>query len=207
MEVLEAIRSRRSVRRYRDAPVAHELINQILEAAIWAPSAKNSQPWRFLVVEGQVKNRLAEILIQVAEQMIRDADPQERARGYGTGKSARIIQEAPVLITVWNTGPVSKGVEALLKDANPGRLLAWTVEIQSAAAAIQNMLLIAHSLGLGGLWNCDLNHAAVQVKEYLLAEGDLVAGVVIGHPNEISELPERYSLAEVVSWLGDTPES
>lgn len=151
MEVFEAIKSRRSVRQYSDEPVARESINRILEAGIWAPSTKNLQPWRFLVIEGQVKDRIAEILKQVAEQMIEDPDPLERALGHGTKKSARIISEAPVLITVWNTAPVSKGQTALLQDANPGRLLAWTVETQSAAAAIQNMLLAAHSIGLGAI--------------------------------------------------------
>ncbi len=206
MEVFEAIKGRRSVRQYRDERVARELIDRILEAAIWAPSTKNVQPWRFLVVEGQIKNQLAKILRQVAEQMIEDTDPLERARGYGTMKSARIILEAPVLITVWNTAPVSKGAAALLQDPNPGRLLAWSVEIQSAAAAIQNMLLAAHSMGLGGLWNCDLNHASVQVREYLSVKGDLVAGVVIGYPKQVPPPPERYSPAEVASWVGDTLE-
>ncbi len=206
MEIFEAIRSRRSVRQFSSEPVGRELISRILEAGIWAPSAKNLQPWRFLVIEGQVKDRIVEILRQVAEQMIEDPDPLERARGYGTRKSARIISEAPMLITVWNTAPVSKGQTALLQDANPGRLLAWTVETQSAAAAIQNMLLAAHSIGLGGLWNCDLNHAAVQIKEYLSVEDDLMAGVVIGYPREVPPPPERHSLAEVVSWIGDTPE-
>lgn len=201
MEVLEAIRSRRSVRQYSSEPVARESINRILEAGIWAPSTKNLQPWHFLVVEGQVKDQVAEILQHVAEQMIEDSDPLERARGYGTRKSARIISEAPVLITVWNTAPVSKGQAVLLQDTNPGRLLAWTVETQSVAAAIQNMLLAAHGIGLGGLWICDLNHAAAQTKEYLSVEDDLMAGVAIGYPNETPTLPARRSLAEVVSWI------
>ena len=206
MEVFEAIKSRRSVRQFSSEPVGRELISRILEVGIWAPSAKNLQPWRFLVVEGRVKDQLAEILRQVAEQMIKDPDPLERARGYGTRKSARIILEAPVLITVWNTAPVSKGQAALLQDANPGRLLAWTVETQSVAAAIQNMLLAAHSMGLGGLWNCDLNHATAQIKDYLSVEDDLMAGVVIGYPKEMPSPPKRRSLAEVVNWIGDTLE-
>ena len=204
MEVLVAIKGRRSVRRYSREPVAHELVERILEAAVWAPSAKNLQPWRFLVVEGQPKNRLAEILGHVAEQMMEHADPLERSYGYGTEESAKIIREAPVLITVWNTGPISKGETALLQDTTPSHLLAWSVEIQSAAAAIQNMLLVAYSMGLGGLWTCDLNHAAAQVREYLSIEGDLTAGVVIGYPAEVRPPPRRCSLVEVVTWVGGT---
>lgn len=205
MEVFEAIKSRRSMRQYSDELVTREEINQILEAGIWAPSTKNLQPWRFLVIEGQAKDRIVDILKQVAEQMVEDADPLERARGHGTKKSARIISEAPILITVWNTGPVSKGQTALLQDTNPGRLLAWTVETQSVAAAIQNMLLAAHSMGLGGLWVCDLNHAAIQVKDHLAVEDDLMAGVVIGHSEAAPTPPKRRPLTEVVSWIENTP--
>ena len=206
MKVSEAIKSRRSVRQYRDEPVARELIKQILEAARWAPSAKNVQPWRFLVVEGRVKNQLAETLGQVAEQMIKDTDPEQRALGYGTRMSAGVILQAPVLITVWNAAHVSKGEATLLQDANSSRLLSWSVRIQSIAAAIQNMLLTAHSIGLGGLWICDLNHAATQVKEYLSVEDDLVAGVAIGYPKKVPAPLKRYALTELVAWVGDIPE-
>lgn len=205
MEVFEAIKSRRSVRQYNDKPVARKSINRILEAGIWAPSTKNLQPWRFLVVEGQVKDRIVEILKQVTKQMMEDPDPLERSRGHGTKKSARIISEAPVLITVWNTAPISKGQTVLLQDANPGRLLAWTVETQSVAAAIQNMLLTAHSMGLGGLWVCDLNHAAVQIKDFFSVEDDLMAGVVIGYSKAVPPPPKRRSLIEVVSWIENAP--
>ena len=101
MEVFEAIRGRRSVRRYTDQPVSCELIDQILEAGTWAPSAKNIQPWRFIVVQGEHKDRLAEITRLVGEQMARDAVAIERelgygtVTGYGTIKTAKIMHQAP----------------------------------------------------------------------------------------------------------------
>lgn len=62
MDVLEAIRGRRSVRRYDSRYVSDELIAKVIEAAIWAPSSKNSQPWEFIVIrDAEIKRRLAEL--------------------------------------------------------------------------------------------------------------------------------------------------
>lgn len=60
-KVLEAIKKRRSIRKFSDKPISKEKINQILEAARWTPSGKNNQPWRFLVIENEDKKiKLAE---------------------------------------------------------------------------------------------------------------------------------------------------
>lgn len=62
MDVLEAIRSRRSIRRFEDRPVADDAVKQLLEAAMQAPSARNAQPWQFLVLDDrQILAKIAEI--------------------------------------------------------------------------------------------------------------------------------------------------
>jgi nitroreductase len=203
MEVIEAIKSRRSIREFFPTPVPHELIVQVLESGIWAPSTKNLQPWRFVVLGGNTKDQIATILGEVGVRMLEDADPLERVRARSVKRSARVIRQAPVLITVWNTAPVTRGEAVVMGDPNPGRLLGWSVELQSIAAAIENMLLTAHGLGLGGLWNCDLNHASAEVKRYMSAKDDLVAGVVLGYCREVPVPPPRHSLEQVVTWVGD----
>lgn len=63
MDVIEAIRTRRSIRRYRDTPVSKDVLEKILDAGRWAPSSHNSQPWYFLVIEDQaLKETLAQLL-------------------------------------------------------------------------------------------------------------------------------------------------
>ncbi|HEY0674736.1 MAG TPA: nitroreductase family protein, partial [Immundisolibacter sp.] len=62
MEIIEAMRDRRSVRAYLDKPVARETLEQVLEAARWAPSGTNTQPWRVLAASGAVRQRIADAL-------------------------------------------------------------------------------------------------------------------------------------------------
>jgi nitroreductase len=115
MDTLEAIRSRRSIRTYQGRSVPGELIDQLLAAAMSAPSARNQQPWQFIVVDD--RGLLAEI-----------------AR---VNANARMAAQAPLGILVCGD---------LSLEKSPGF---WVVD---CAAAMQNLLLAAHALGLGGVW-------------------------------------------------------
>ncbi len=115
METLEAILTRRSVRRYTDQDVPEELIQKILAAAMSAPSAKNEQPWQFIVVRDQ------DLL-----------DAASRISPY-----MPMVKDAPLAILVCGD---------LSMEQFPGF---W---VEDCSAAIQNMLLAAHALGLGAVW-------------------------------------------------------
>ena len=112
MDVMEAIKRRRSIRKYKKEPISEEQVTQILEAGRWAPSRGNSQPWKFIVLKNA--------------QGLRDL-----AEATPTGK---FLAEAPLGIAVVVDPNASKHPE------------------QEGAAAIQNMLLAVHALGLGACW-------------------------------------------------------
>jgi nitroreductase len=122
MEVFESIISRHSVRNYEKKDVPNELIGQMLEAAIHAPSAGNIQPWEFIVVKD--KNTKKELAVAALRQ--------------------RHVEEAPVVIVV--CANLEKSAD---RYGERGRNLYC---IQDTAAAIENMLLVATSLGLGTCW-------------------------------------------------------
>jgi len=114
--VLEAIRDRRSIRRFKDTPVGDDVVGTVLEAGRWAPSFSNLQPWKFIVV--------------------RDAGAKKKLQDIAS-KSVRAFEmrEAPVAIVVC---------------ADPEKEPHHYVE--DGSAATQNMILAAHSLGLGAFW-------------------------------------------------------
>lgn len=192
MEIMEAIAARRSIRKFSDRPVARDTVNAVLEAATLAPSGKNRQPWRFVVVAGDEKRAQ---MIRVMREGIADT----RARGMETGSAimtARIMEHAPVTIFVFNPG----GAHPWVKHG-VGQMFLEAVDTQSIGAAIQNMLLAAQDMGLGTLWMCDVWSAYQQLSEWLGESSQLVAAVALGYSDEQPAARPRLPLSEVVRWF------
>ncbi|MFH1234738.1 MAG: nitroreductase family protein, partial [Candidatus Diapherotrites archaeon] len=158
MDALKAIKTRRSVRQYSSKQVDAKLIEKIIEAGKSAPSSKNTQPWHFIVLKGKKKDKVVGIV---------EKEFPKRKSIYRKGKvekpttrsSCVLTRVAPVLILVFNKAPYTHGENNVIKDCCPESLLAWTVEVESVSAAIENMLLAIHALGLGGVWLADFNFA------------------------------------------------
>ena len=188
MEVLEAISRRRSIRRFKDKPVPRELLEKLLTAAVQAPSAKNRQPWRFVVLEGAAKDKLSRLMLQGAESL--------KARGEETGscvQSAQIIARAPATIVVFNAANEHDGlIFNHVSYTAPG--------IQSIGGMIQTMLLAAEDLGLGTLWIADALYAYNLIREWLGRREELVAAVTVGYPDESPAARPRRTWNELTEW-------
>ncbi len=193
MDVFEAIASRRSIRRYKNQPVPRELVERLLKAATEAPSGKNLQPWRFVVLQGEKKNRVAAALNDAARRLRQEGRPTGGAQG-----SARVMAEAPVLILVYDPyrNPAKEADKAGRADQ-----FSLTVDIQSVGAAIQNLLLAARALGLGTLWVCDILLAEREVAE-LVGRKDqaLIAAVAVGYADEAPSARPRRPWPDVTQW-------
>lgn len=218
MNLIQCLKTRRSIRSYKPDSIPEATLNQILEAANYAPSSKNTQPWEYYVLTGQEKDHICKI---VQEEYPKRGKPFRKreeytptvpsaisGRRYGdfrTAKnmtnvaSAAFVKQAPVLILVFNKAPFTAGEENVIKEASKESLLAFSVEVQSVAAFIYSILLAAHDLGLGGCWIADFNFCRDKVKEYLETENDLVAAVVLGYPK--SSVPsKKIEAKEVRFW-------
>ena len=158
MDLFDAIRDRRSIRRFKQTPVPDEDIRKILDAGRWAPSANNAQPWSFIVIKDRaVLKSMAGAVREMIDRMIPYAESEKQAQRLAAYKSNyyTFFENAPAVIAVC--------MEAY--DAGTDRLLAkmgYSTEdikrlrplpgLQSVAAAIQNMLLAIHALGYGSCW-------------------------------------------------------
>jgi nitroreductase len=183
MEVDEAISGRRSVRKYSDKPVPMQIVREVLEAGTWAPSAKNGQQWRFTILTDSPKKELTTLFRHELEKLSAKIG---MARMGSSFNSCRIMEEAPVLIMVW--------------DSNEAKQLEES-SLQSVAAAIQNMLLKAYSIGLGSLWICDIYYATKAFTKHLGKPWKLVAAVTLGWPSESPQPKPRKSVDEVSEFL------
>jgi len=196
--LLALMQARRSIRRYSERPVSPAALERLLEAARWAPSAHNRQPWRFAVlVEPEPRLRLAQAM---GERFRRDlladglaADEVERQ----VARSVARIGGAPAVIVVF--------LSMADMDRHPdARRQGYEREMaaQSVALAVQNMLLMAHAQGLGACWLCAPLFCPEVVRETLELPPDweALALLTVGYPAE-ARSKDRAPLETKVRWF------
>lgn len=193
------VNSRKSVRRFSDAPLELELVDRLLSTASQAPSAHNRQPWRFAVLSDfDTRDRLAHAMGEKlrADRMADGDDPREIERDVE--RSRNRITGAQVAILVCLTR------EDLDEYPDRDRQEAEVrMAVQGVAMAGENLLLAAHAHGLGACWMCAPLFAQAQVVEAL----DLPASwepqglVLLGWPAGPSKIRDRRPLEEVAVYL------
>ena len=169
MKLDEAIQKRRSIRAYKTQDVPQEVVDKLIEAASYAPSAGNVQPWNFVVArKPETKKKLA----QAAHQ--------------------DFIEEAPVVIVVCaNEQRAEQGY------GFRGKTLYC---IQDTAAATQNILLTAHSLGLGTCWIGAFNEEQARKAVNAPEEIRPVAMIPVGYPNQARPQRNRIPLSQITCY-------
>jgi nitroreductase len=168
MDVLEAIQKRRSIRSYLKKNLPQEVVNQLLEAARWAPSAGNVQPWAFVVVSSEaMKQKLS-------------------MAAFGQ----RDLEEASVVIVV-----CADQKRAEQSYGARGKTLYC---IQDTAAAVENILLTATSLGLGACWIGAFKEEEIWKAIKAPKDTRPVALIPVGYPNESPPARSRRPLSEIV---------
>lgn len=196
-DTLTTIQTRRSVRTFSHDEVADEEIRTILHAANAAPSAHNQQAWRFIVLRGAKKEELAHLVTERSASFPRPAAALLRM-------GAKSIISAPVVIAVANTGDLIRhGTELFKVEKETAHDFFRTMEIQSSAAAVQNILLAATSLGLGTVWLGVLYLIKDDVLRFLgEPEGEFMAVVPVGRSSKSGSGPRKQPVEMKVRTLG-----
>lgn len=194
---MNIISKRRSIRNFLPTPLSDQDILEIIQSGTQAPSAKNLQPWKFIVVEGQSKSEMIEVFREGIKQI--ENNPQLST------ESKKYIHEAKHTIDIMDQAPVSIFVLNTLgskpsNHANMEQFVFNLCNIESISAAIQNMLLTATEKGIGSLWICDIFFAYDQLSKWLNTDKELIAAIALGYPNEAPKARPRKTLNEVVEW-------
>lgn len=161
MNALKCIETRRSIRKYKDKEICGKIIDKIVKSAIYAPSGKNGQPWKFKVV--------------LDKSIIKNISELSIYRAW--------MQTAPCFILVFLDKSLSYDY---IKD------------VQSCGAAMQNIMLCAHSLKIGSCWIGEILSRSNDVKKLVGINDnslELMGIVVLGHSNEKNVLPIRKNEA------------
>jgi nitroreductase len=175
VDIIDLIKSRRSVRKLRSDPVPDEVMMKLLEVARWAPSWANTQCWEFIVIKDpKIKAELSETLVPVRNP----------------AKSA--VANAPVVIAALGR----KGISGFYRGSavtNKGDWLMFDV-----ALAVQNLVLEAHALGLGTVIVGAIDFERASKILNLPPDVELVALIPVGYPDEVPQAPPRKKLSDMV---------
>lgn len=186
MEVKEAIENRRSIRTFKKDEIPNKVIEDLLNCGRLAPSAKNRQPWFFVVLKDFLKNRVAEIM---AKEVTRSTQKEERKK-LGCPSSvlatSNVIKDAPILILVF-------------KEKNDNWL---TGDHLSIGACIENILLRATDLNLGSLWIRDIAYTKEEIAKLVGYEHlELNSAISIGIANQSPSARPRKTLKDIINYV------
>ena len=202
-DFLDVLKQRRSIRKYRKDPVPLDVAKRIVETAIYAPSAHNAQPWRFIIISDQgQKEALADAMGRVwLAELKRDHKPKTAAQKH-VNVSVKRFTSAPMLVICCLA---MEGMDAYPDEERQRN--ERDLAVQSLAASIQNLLLAAHCEGLGACWFCAPAFCKTAVRQTLKIPDNVEpqALVTLGYPAEKVVAPERYLFRKVafLNWWGN----
>lgn len=206
--IYEAMRDRRSIRRFKPDPVTRDVITSLVDAAITAPSASNKQPWRFLVVEDRARiGRMAEAVREatsiVSSHIPETSQPSFRAYGdYFT----RFESAPAVIVPIHRAMSVlSNLVDDALDEETRGTIRHMEEQsgLVGTSLALMNLLLMAHAIGLGASGMTGPLVAEPALRSILeVPDGwGIVALVPVGWPAEGPVPTDRKPVDKVIRWL------
>ncbi|MFV0249590.1 MAG: nitroreductase family protein [Bacilli bacterium] len=168
MEYLDVIKKRRSIRIFKDTKISDEIIDSLIESAVFAPSGHNNQPWYYKILnENQIKD-IGEILLKFKS----DID-------ISIEHTANIIKNSPKIILIYS-------------DSNTD-----ISNILSLGAFIEHICLTATDFDLGSLWITNLLRAEENVNKYLGVDKKLISAISIGYKDQDPNPRPRKTLNEI----------
>ncbi|MCU0650791.1 MAG: nitroreductase family protein [Candidatus Omnitrophica bacterium] len=181
---------------FYDREVCEADLRTILQAANQAPSAHNQQSWKFIVLRGEKKRELVELIGAKASDFPKPSSALLRM-------ASRSIASAPVVIAVANTGQlIERGTDLFKVDKTIAHDFFRIMEIQSSAAAVENLLIAATAIGLSTVWLGVLVLIKKDILQFLgVPEGEFMAVIPVGYAARPNSGPQKQSLDVVVKFM------
>jgi F420 biosynthesis protein FbiB-like protein len=190
------LKNRRSIREYTSREVSKSTLDTILEAATWAPSAHNAQPWRFVVVkDSALKLKLARAMTNRWKKDLAKNGVSEKDRENLAKASIERFSNAPMVVV-----PCLTMAEMHQYPDKRRQRTEFLMAVQSVAAAIENMLLAAYVMGLGACWFCAPLFCPKTARKVLKIPPNIEpqALITLGYPACRPHPPLRKPLKEIV---------
>ncbi|OGW76101.1 MAG: hypothetical protein A2Z72_01950 [Omnitrophica bacterium RBG_13_46_9] len=192
MDLLDLIKKRRTVRKHKSKRVPKEIIEKIIEAGRWAPSAHNLQPWKFVIVDNDDKiNQIADLLDKRADELYSGFNIVMR-------DTAKNLRRSHLLLAIYSNKIIT---DKFNKLGSPYSEIGNIYEIQSVTNAIENILLYSHSLNLGMAWYGMTLFCEKEINVLLNQTGRLMAVLSLGYPDEVPAPSVRKEISEIVEFI------
>ena len=194
MNIVKLIKNRRTVRAFSDKTIHERDLEKIISSGIWGPSllAAGFQPWKFIIIKN--KNIIAKISEKLAKRSETISISQRRI----LKTSASVVDSATVLIIVYNDKSLSKylkRIKGLLRE------VAKCAEISAIAASMQNMILVAESIGIGSCWLDAPLFCEKQINKLSNCNDKLFAILALGYPKTKSVRSKRKAFEDTVKYI------
>lgn len=194
---MKEIVERKSIRKYKSDAVRTGDIETIIHAGILAPSAKNRQPWKYIVYTDNEKNNLLDVM---EKGLLRERDSDKLLPESQNGlpdafHTLKVMREAPVLIIIENINGQSPYI-----DIDADNRITEICDTLSIGASVQNILLAATELGYGTLWIANTCFAYNELADYIGIKGQLVGAILLGIANENPNPRPRKNISEVLEF-------
>lgn len=195
--MIQEIENRRSIRKYKSDAVSKEILERIIYSATLAPSAKNRQPWKFIVYQGKEKDRLVDVMHNGinSEKITHKLMPEWSFAIPDAQNTVRIMQEAPCLIVVLNTNQ-----QTPFASIEREQRIVEICDSLSIGAAVENMILTATGYGLGTLWIANTCFAYHDLIDFIGTEHQLTGIVAVGFANETPAKRPRKPFKDIIEY-------
>ncbi len=218
MEAIECIRTRRSIRAFKKDPVTEDILKKIIDTALWSPSYKNTQPWEVIIVSGQKKSALSEMLIGLLERGEPPCPDIPEPKGWPELNQARIdklyrMRAEKMGIDLNDPEVIRKskianfrfyGAPHVIYLYQDDSLPLWSLFDLGLFA--QSLMLAAHAMGVATVPQAFATDYATQIKDFLGIPHSkrLVLGISTGYPDPEAPAnalrPDRAPIEEILKW-------
>lgn len=147
MELNIVLKNRRSIRKYKNTDIYNEITEDLINSARFATSAKNRQPWKFMIVKNKTKNEIADIMLEKEKESKISLERKTYNTNSRVKATANIMKQAPILILVF-------------KPKEDNWIIGYSLSI---GVAIEHICLRVTDLGLGSLWIRDIVYTKKEI--------------------------------------------
>lgn len=222
MDLMEAIRKRKSIRAYKPDPVSKDVMKELLEAAILAPTGSNMQPFKFYVVGGEGKKRLDEALLNCLDEGAATSNELQMSRDGGDGaaqekmnsRRGELMHEVMEILRT-NDVPIEKFAKGSFHYFGSPVAIFVTMDrslaenaLVAVGAAVENLMLLACEKGLGACWIGMALMYSKQIRETLnIPESErIITSLALGYPDDEAPINTfkagRDDFDTFVEWVG-----